>query len=126
MPDGLFPTHSEAQNKPSKEDTETVTLSHKDPFENAILKILATAERKRADYASRDMPFSNFEFTAMYFGLRRYQSADFNELQKLARLRELNQPNREPTNEPVEDSYLDKAVFAVLAYAMYLGEFGGG
>jgi hypothetical protein len=100
--------------------TETVSLCLDDAFDNAIFQIIKTAERKRADYASKAAPFSNFEFTANYFGLRIYQSADFNELQKLARLRELNQPGVEPTNEPVLDSYLDKAVFAVLAFAMYL------
>ena len=100
--------------------TETVTLSLDDAFDSAIFQIIKTAERKRADYASKAAPFSNFEFTAAYFGLRSYQSADFNELQKLARLRELNMPGVEPTNEPVMDSYLDKAVFAVLAFAMYL------
>jgi len=103
--------------------SETITLHLKDPFDNAIFQIIKTAERKRADYASKAAPFSNFEFTASYFGLRIYQSADFNELQKLARLRELNQPGMEPINEPVMDSYLDKAVFAVLAYAMYLQEY---
>ena len=99
-----------------------MTLDPADPFEAAIEKLVQMNRRKRRDYAHDSNPFSNFEATARRAGFRnRWQSAIFNCDQKLERLSALVANGRadNPTNESVEDTLLDNAVYAVLAYAMH-------
>jgi hypothetical protein len=97
-----------------------IKLNLNDPFDLALKLIHETGARKKNDYASREDRFSNFALTSAYFGIDDFQSADFNELQKLARLKQLNRNGFAPEYEPVYDTYLDKAVYAVLALAMYM------
>lgn len=101
---------------------ETVTtLDSQDPFEKAILDIVKMNRKKRADYALDGNPFSNFEFTSSVMGMGgAEESAIFNVAQKLARLSSLRGNRRLPQNEAVEDTYLDLAVYGVIAYAIYL------
>jgi hypothetical protein len=104
---------------------DTIKIDPTDSFDVALYHVWETARRKRQDYASPDDRYSNFLLTSNYFGITDYQAADFNELQKLARLRQLNQSGILPQNESVLDSYLDKAVYAVLALGMYMKAHGG-
>jgi hypothetical protein len=85
----------------------------------ALERMLATSAKKKDDYAGDD-PWSNFRSTSDHFGLTLAESGDFNEIQKLARLRTLRRTGKAPQNESTEDTYLDKANYALLAYAMYL------
>lgn len=97
------------------------SLNLKDPFEKAVFELVEMNRRKRKDYATDGDPFSNFIDTSGHFGLAVWESAEFNLVQKLARLRSLRANGRmeEPENESVLDTYLDAAVYAVIMYALY-------
>jgi hypothetical protein len=84
----------------------------------AIERMIDVLEKKKHDYAGLDQ-WRNFRDTSNHFGFPMYESADFNEIQKLSRLRTLRVSDG-PVNESVLDTYLDKANFALLAFAMYL------
>ena len=87
----------------------------------ALKTLVDTFVAKSADYSDSDEEWdSNFGTTARQFDMTRYEACDFNELQKLARLRALRRRKRPPTNESVEDTYRDKMNYAVYAYALYL------
>lgn len=101
-------------------DMPDITLDPNDPFERVLIDIVATNRKKRADYALDGSPFSNFEFTSEVMGFTSVEgSAVFNVAQKLARLSSLNRNRRKPQNETVEDTYLDMACYAIIAYAIY-------
>ena len=97
-----------------------IVLNPEDPFEAALVEIVLTNRRKRADYAHDGSPFSNFEFTGGVVGITASEAAIFNVAQKLARLSALkaNGRTKDPRNEAVDDTYLDLAVYGVIAYAI--------
>lgn len=95
-----------------------VTLDRNDPFESALIHIVEINRRKRADYGRDGEPFSNFKATARSFGMQPEEAALFNVAQKLERILTLRANNRKPENEAVIDSYLDLAVYGVIAYAI--------
>lgn len=97
-----------------------VVLDERDPFEAALIKIVTTNRRKRRDYAVDGSPWSSFEFTAGVLGLPAVDAAVHNVAQKLGRLSALRANGRsdEPANETVDDTYLDLAVYAVIALAI--------
>lgn len=99
-----------------------VTLDPSDPFESALIPMVRTNRAKRADYALDGSPWSNFEDTARAVGIAPVDSATFNVAQKLSRLRALRANGRldAPRNEAVSDTYLDMAVYAVIALAIHL------
>jgi hypothetical protein len=104
--------------------TEAVTLDPSDLFDSALIPIVEMHRRKRADYAKDGSPFDNFETSSNLMGLEGFgptESALFNVTQKLARLKSLRQNGRmdDPQNEAVLDTYLDMAVYGILAYAIY-------
>lgn len=104
-----------------------VTLDPNDPFDAALIPIVETNRRKRKDYAKDGDPFSNFKATAEGLGLDGFgptEAAIFNVLQKLARLQSLRANNRlhDTANEAVIDTYLDLAVYSIIAYAIVLEE----
>jgi hypothetical protein len=86
----------------------------------AIAEMVVTFLRKGADYSVTDDWSSNFQATAEHFGIKPHEACDFNEVQKLARLRALRERGKEPDNENVRDTYLDKANYALYAFALYL------
>lgn len=100
-----------------------VTLNPDDPFERVIMDLVTTNRSKRADYALDGSPWSNFDDTANALGIEGFSpvdSANFNIEQKSARLRSLRKNGRteDPANESVADTYLDRAVYSVIAFAM--------
>jgi hypothetical protein len=101
-----------------------IILREDDPFEAALIPIVETNRRKRADYAHDGDPFSNFEATASFLGIPRWMSAHFNVVQKMARISSLwaNGRINDTANESVEDTVLDAAVYGVIAYAIYLND----
>jgi hypothetical protein len=106
---------------------ETVTLDPSDLFDAALIPIVLTNRKKRADYAKDGNAFDNFETSSSLMGLEGFgptESALFNVTQKLARLKSLRQNGRmdDPQNEAVTDTYLDLAVYGVLAYAIHRSE----
>lgn len=97
-------------------------LDPNDPFEAALIPMVETNRRKRADYAADGDPFSNFRITSGFAGFENaWLSALFNCQQKLARITALRKNGRlaEPKNEAVEDTLLDNAVYGVIALAIY-------
>lgn len=98
------------------------TLNPDDPFERVLIKMVKTNRLKRKDYARDADVFSNFHTTAPFTATGTPEwSALFNVVQKLARLESLQINGRldDPENEAVEDTFLDLAVYAVIAYAIY-------
>jgi hypothetical protein len=89
-----------------------------DHLVTALSRMLSVSLRKRNDY-SRVGPWQNFKDTSEFFGLDPWQSAIFNCIQKLSRVQSLSD-GREVLNEPLEDTLLDFANYALFAYAMYL------
>lgn len=100
-----------------------VMLDVNDPFEKVLVDIVLTNRKKRKDYAKDGDPFSNFKDTANAIGIYGFKAVDsalFNVLQKVARLKSLRVNGRmnEPANETVLDTYLDLAVYACIMYAL--------
>ena len=87
----------------------------KNPKFDALLdRMRDIHDRKNADYASGDNPYSNFEEAARSAGV----SVDtvFAVLIgiKQARIKELTTKDKTPNNESLQDSRLDMAVYAAL------------
>ena len=100
-------------------------MSGQDTIREVLQRIERMTASKGHDYATDEDFWSNFRGTAKHFAIPMYEAADFNEIQKLERLRALRSRSDSempatPLHEAVSDTYLDKAVYAVLAYAMYL------
>lgn len=96
-------------------------LDEHDPFEAVMIKMIQMNRRKRQDYALDGDPWSSFEFTADAVGISATDSAVHNAAQKIGRLAALRANGRldEPANEAVDDTYLDLAVYAVIALAIH-------
>lgn len=108
----------------SGENDSSAFLDASDPFERVLIDIVRTNRAKRRDYALDGSPFSNFDTSAAGMGLEGFgavESAVFNINQKLARLRSLRANGRldDPANESVTDTYLDLAVYGVIALAIH-------
>lgn len=78
--------------------------------------------RKRADYASDSNIFKNFDevASASQGMVTAKEYADIQVIMKTARIQNLR--GRPAVNESVIDSYLDRAVYSVLAYGLALRE----
>lgn len=101
-----------------------LVLNPEDPFERVLIDMVETNRRKRKDYAIDGSPFSNFDDTAQAMGIDGFAAVDsalFNIHQKLARLRSLrlNGRTNDTQNEAVVDTYLDLAVYGVIALAIH-------
>lgn len=101
-------------NKPS-----AVTLNADDPFEAALIAMVETNRRKRADYASDGDPWRNFKDTARQVNSTPGMSCEVLIATKQSRLSNLLGTGRNPQNESVEDTVLDRAVYSVIALAMF-------
>jgi hypothetical protein len=79
-----------------------------------LIKIIETHISKSADYAKTGNPFSNFERAAEIAGVD--VDTVFRTMLgiKDARLENLLASGKEPNNESLIDTYLDKAVYALL------------
>jgi hypothetical protein len=118
VPPGTISALAEAGN--ALAEAGRIYLDADDPFEAALVEIVLTNRRKRADYALDGSPWSNFDFTAGVVGITAAEAAIHNVAQKLARLAALkaNGRTKDPKNEGVNDTYLDLAVYGVIAYAI--------
>lgn len=92
-------------------------LDEHDPFEAALLRMVETNRRKRSDYAVDGNIWSNFEHAGRAVGISALEGIDYMVATKQARLMALRANGRSPMNESVADTYLDRAVYAVLALA---------
>lgn len=106
----------------SEKETPKVILDEDDPFESALADLVMTNRSKRRDYAHDGDPFSNFKATAEFAGFEvPWMSALFNCSQKLARISSLRSNGRleDTSHEGVQDTLLDNAVYAIIAYSMF-------
>lgn len=99
-------------------------LNLDDPFEAVVWDMVQMNRRKRADYAGDGNPFQNFIDSAYQVNSVPGMSCEQLIATKQARLRNLINCNlinsgRVPQNESVEDTMLDRAVYATIALAMY-------
>lgn len=90
-----------------------------DPFNVVLAEIQALNERKRADYTNGQDPWQNFKDSATQVGAAPGLSVEVLIGTKQARLKQLLFTGREVNNESVRDSLLDRAVYSVIALAMY-------
>jgi len=108
-------------------EEDPIVLDPSQPFERALIGMVITYRNKKADYAVDGDPFSNFSDTADWADFKyRWQSSLFNCVQKLSRIKALIKNGRDSAtaNEPVDDTLLDNAVYAVIAYAQHLFDEG--
>lgn len=89
-------------------------------FNEAMALIQAMHDKKVHDYARSDNEFSNFEASADFAGVSVQDSFNILIGTKQARLLELTKNTKEPKNESILDTYLDRAVYAIIAYAYEL------
>lgn len=100
-------------------DDNIFELDHTDPFESVIIDLVLTNRKKRADYAGGGNPFQNFIDSAYQLNTAPGMSCEQLIATKQARLRNLLGTGTAPQNEPVHDSILDRAVYSIIALAMY-------
>lgn len=91
-----------------------------EPVARAIEIITNTFASKNADYADARSWRSNFEDVGTQMGFTARDSAEVLIAVKQARLRALRSNGGLPQNESVEDTVLDRAVYSVIALALYL------
>ena len=118
LPD-LLHGHTECLNR----RTQVPGLDPGDPFEAAIIDMVETYRRKRADYASDTDQWSNFKDMARVAGCPPWMAALVMCQQKLSRVIALRDNGRldDPRNESVSDTVEDNAVYAVIALAIMRG-----
>lgn len=90
------------------------------PILQALSQLKETLTAKQTDYANED-PFNNFREAAQTAGITERQIALALVGIKLSRIRNLEQNNKEAVNEPLLDSYLDLAGYAIILYALARG-----
>jgi hypothetical protein len=89
-------------------------------FNEAIERMLKIHASKRLDYSKEANIFSNFEIAAHFADVDVQTTLDTLIGIKQARLNNLREKN--PVNESIEDTLLDRAVYATIAYAYALME----
>lgn len=91
-----------------------------DPFESVIAEMLELYHRKRKDYAGNGDAFSNFRRSADQVQAAPILSTEVLIATKQARLRELMWTlDREPVNESIDDTLIDRAVYSVIAIVLW-------
>lgn len=109
--EGLVDQHASLHNNDKKpEDT--------DAFFMVLSEINTLHKKKKADYASDQDRFSNFKIAAQFSGMKTYQSIENLIGVKQARLLELR-GKKEPLNESLRDTLIDRAVYSILAVVLF-------
>lgn len=89
-------------------------------FKKALEQISKIHEAKAQDY-TKESEFENFEHSAEAAGITVLQAIDVLVATKQARIISLR--GRQAKNEPILDTYLDRAVYSIIAYARLLSEY---
>lgn len=92
------------------------TLNLKDPFEKILSEMVLLQRRKANDYAAEGDKLKNMREVVNTLGIEGYDvvaDCEAMVIRKTARINNLR--GREPSNESVRDSYLDRAIYAILA-----------
>lgn len=92
------------------------------PVASAMLRIVSTFARKNADYAEDGDWRSNFDRIADQMGFDAVTACDTLIAVKQARIAALaiNHRAGATVNEAIEDTYLDRMVYSVIAYALLM------
>lgn len=98
-------------------------LDPNDPFDAVIISMVQMNRRKRKDYAGDRSPWANFYDSADQLQLSAGHSVETLIATKQARLKTLlpaywNGADG-PANEPIDDTLLDRAVYSVIALAIW-------
>jgi len=105
----------------------SITLDPENPFEAVLIQMVETHRAKAKDYAGDDHPNQNFYDTAYQLGLTAGHSVETLIGTKQARLRVLLprmwRNGDSPSNEGIDDTLLDRAVYSVIAKTLW--EEGG-
>lgn len=91
----------------------------RDPIDRVLDEVREINFRKRADYAQDGDPFSNFRDTAYQLGLTAGHAVETHIATKQSRLRQLLFTDRDVNNESVRDTLLDRAVYSLIALALF-------
>lgn len=91
-----------------------MTTTYNPDFRDLLEDMLELHERKGHDYARSDNPYSNFEEAAAESGLSVDQVFRVMVAIKNARIRELERSGKDPQNESVQDSYMDRLMYCAL------------
>lgn len=86
-------------------------------FKETLDKVLELHVKKNSDYATKENPFSNFDFTAetlKEFKNSRDQAFVWPIATKLSRLGNLLSNDKNPNNESIEDSFDDIITYTIL------------
>jgi hypothetical protein len=95
-------------------------LDMNDPFESILIPLIMMNRKKRADYASEDNLFLNFDVNAMMMRLPGYDALEdclsmvCRKINRITNLRD-----RDPMNESVEDTFTDLGVYVILLLGLY-------
>lgn len=98
------------------EEFKALTLNRDDPFEKILHQMVLLQRRKANDYASDDDKLKNMREVVSTLGIEGYDvvaDCEAMVIRKTARINNLR--GREPSNESLRDSYLDRAIYAILA-----------
>ncbi len=98
------------------EDYDYVPLDPEDEFDKALIEIKEIHNKKKADYSDKNNRFSNFDMSALFAGISVPQTFEVLIGTKQARIIELTKPGKVANNESLVDSYLDRAIYCILAY----------
>jgi hypothetical protein len=106
------------------ETIDILQLNPENAFEAILIKMVETHRGKALDYAGQDHPNQNFYDSAYQLGLTGGHSVEALIATKQARLRVLlpqhwSQEGASPVNEGIEDTLLDRAVYAVIALTIW-------
>lgn len=97
-------------------------LDPNDPFDKLLIPIVEMNRKKRADYATEQNIFRNFDYVqeATMLAVTAVEYADIMVTMKSGRIFNLREKGVAPSNEDLQDTYLDRAVYAILAYGLML------
>ena len=97
---------------------ESITLDPKDEFEKHLIDLVMMNRRKRADYATESNIYNYFDYVAQATQgmVSALDYCDIMVTMKTGRI--MNLRGKEAANETVEDTYVDRAVYAILALGL--------
>lgn len=99
-------------------ETQYIEIDPNDPFERVLAEVLDLNRRKRADYTSGDR-WSNFKAAARQVNQPAGVGLEVLLATKQDRFRNLLVAGKEPNNEAIRDTVLDRAVYALIGLAMW-------
>lgn len=98
----------------------SIVLDPNNPFEAVLIEMVKTHRAKAKDYAGDGHPNQNFYDSGYQLNLTAGHSCETLIATKQARLRVLlpslwSNSDSEPSNESIRDTFLDRAVYSVIA-----------